>query len=239
MELSYIYEVATEQEELNFCLDAQDIELTIKKRSKETKFIKYLLPAEFDIIINDLAKRDSVSLQRCVRCCAYAGLRVSDATQLKEEHVNRQWPRLEYTDHKTGFHQIREIPVWFWEELLQHITENKHRMIDGYLFPPDRASRNPHIQGSTIRHFFKDVRERHGWDIPYYTCKDGKKLYRVSPHTLKHYCAWKLYKASGDNLVFVQEYFNHQEPKHTLRYVRGMEAKLYAADYVNRAWASA
>lgn len=207
-----------------------------KRRNKETKYIKYLLDREFCQIKHDVEARQSEPFRACLFTCAYGGLRVSDATALKTDNVQENTTRLVYVDKKTGILQNKLIPRILQKILRTYIKRNQHRFKENYLFPPDRTSKNPHLLTSTFRDFFKQFRRKHGYDKPYHITQTGKPLYRISMHTLKHYCAYKLYEASGRDAVFVQDYLGHVEMKHTLRYIRGMRIQIEGQAIINRAF---
>ena len=67
------------------------------------------------------------------------------------------------------------------------------------------------------------MRELFGVNKPYYTRKDGNKLYRLSPHTLRHYAIWRYHLASGKNLKYASEMIGHQNVEQTAKYINAME----------------
>jgi site-specific recombinase XerC len=52
--------------------------------------------------------------------------------------------------------------------------------------------------------------------------KDGNKLYRVSPHTLRHFFAWRYYEASGKDIVATKERLCHKKLNTTAVYVNAL-----------------
>ena len=61
----------------------------------ETKFVKYLTDAEFQLILKELDNR-SYPLRMFLKTLAYLGLRVSDAISLKRENFNKDFSNIIY-----------------------------------------------------------------------------------------------------------------------------------------------
>lgn len=193
----------------------------------ETGYVKYITDEEFRLILREAGLRKSEPFLICLKFMAFLGLRVSDATNLKTENISNDFCEVTYKDGKTGFLLVKKIPVFFRDELRSYVRRYQDEFREGFLFPPlhNRVSKNFHLQPSTFRHFFKDFRKKHGLDKPYYVTSDGKPLYRVSVHTLKHYCLYKVFKASGNDIGFTQTFSGHREMRHTLRYVLTLESR--------------
>lgn len=152
---------------------------------------------------------------------AYLGLRCSEACQLKKNNFAHNCTEIRYKDMKTKVYHQKYLPEFFIVEIQQYIIHYEKTFRDEYMFPPlyQNVSKNSHIKSSTFRHFFKDFRRLYNLNIPYKYAKNGRPLYRISPHTLKHYCLYKIYKASGNDLIFVKQFSGHIEMKHTIRYI--------------------
>ena len=199
---------------------------------------KYLKESEFLLLRRCVEKRKSRPFQVCFYIMAFLGLRVSDATALREENWSRDYCELNYTDKKTKVLQHKEVPPFLVNIISQYVEQYRHEFVDGFMFPPlhNRISKNKHLQTSTYRNFFVRFRRSYGFDKPYYTCKNGKKLYRISPHTLKHYCLYKVYKASGNDLNFTKTFSGHLEMKHTIRYIEHEDNRLKQAEVLEKAF---
>lgn len=208
-----------------------------KEKGKETGYIKYITEEEFKLILKEANLRKSEPFLICLKFMAYLGLRVSDATQLQTSNLNPDYNELTYKDRKTGIIQTKEIPPFFQEEIKKYIAKYHALFREGYLFPP-RTNHHQHIRSCTFRHFFKDFRRKYGLDQPYYIRKDNAPLYRISVHTLKHYCLYKVYKASGNDISFTQTFSGHKEMKHTIRYIMTQENRHKQAAVLERAFAN-
>lgn len=202
------------------------------------RYFKYLTDYEFNLIMSEVKKRDSKPFEICLKFMCYLGLRVSDATQLKLDNISPDISELQYIDQKTKVHQQKAIPDFFSVEIFEYIKEYKKEFINNYLFPPlhNRVSKNEHIQPCTFRHFFKTFRRKHNLDHPYKITSTGMKLYRISTHTLKHYCLYKLYKASNNDLMFIKIFSGHIEMKHTIRYLSHEDFRSRQQEILNKAF---
>ena len=84
-------------------------------------------------------------------------------------------------------------------------------------------SKNKHLQTSTIRLFFNDIRKTGILNAVYHTRTDGKKLHRISPHTLRHFAAYNIYEASGKDLSAVQQFLGHSKITTTSKYINAFK----------------
>lgn len=203
---------------------------------KETGYIKYLTEEEFQLLLKEVKNRESQAFRMCFYCMAYLGLRISDATNLKLDNLNKDCSEMFYLDQKTKVAQHKILPEFLMLQFQAYIKSKGIK--DGFLFPPERGSSKPHIQPATFRWFFRDFRCKYGYDKPYHTCTNGKKLYRISPHTLKHYCLWKMYKASGNDIIFVKSFSGHKKMKHTIRYIQHEENRTMQKSIIEKAFAA-
>jgi len=212
-------------------------------RSKETHYTKYLTREEFRLLLREVKKRNSKPFEMCFKFMTYLALRISDAVSLKVENLDKNCSELNYTEQKTKKHRSVKIPFFFQKEIKEYVKEYKHLFIDNYLFPalyntPKRDKvRNEHLSPATFRHFFKDFRRKYGFDKPYYKRKDGRPLYRISPHTLKHFSIYCFWEASNHDLGCTQQFSNHTETKHVIRYLMSLENINKQAKIIQKAFA--
>lgn len=208
----------------------------MRTKTPATKFIKYMTEEEFNKVVGYAKQRHSASFLLCFKMMSYLALRVSEATTLKTINISQDFQNITYIDKKTKVIHNKQIPPFLQDDLKQYVKENKKRFKNYYLFPPNRASKNPHIQPTTFRYFFKDFRRKFGYDTPYHIAIDGKRLYRISTHTLKHFCLYKVFKASGNDIVFTQIFSGHKEMKHTIHYIMNMENRNKQGEILQRAF---
>jgi len=204
----------------------------------ETRFVKYLTDEEFGIIMDYLEARQSPSFKLLIKFMAVLALRVSDATTLKADSLQDNCTHIIYQDYKTKIFHDKQLPRFLTREAQAYFSQYKHRFRNGFLFFPEKSP-NEHIKASTVRAFFVDMRRKFGWNQPYYIQKNGKNLYRISPHTLKHYCLHKFYKASGNDLAATKTFSGHLEMKHTIRYIETLESRNNQSLILEKAFESA
>ena len=189
---------------------------------KITGYIKYLTYDEFKLVERYINLHTNKSMQMCIKVMMYLGLRVSEAVSLKKENFNADYTLLTYKLKKSDRIKDRRVPEFLAKELKAFSTYRDYNREKDFLF---YSKFNDHVQPSGVRYFFVRMRKRLSLDQVYYTCKDGKKLYRVSPHTLRHYAIYRYYKASGNDIIKAQQIIGHKEFKTTAKYINSLESK--------------
>ena len=142
----------------------------------------------------------------------YTGLRIGEVIRLKRSNFNRQFTRLTFMPLKKRKPIVHErvIPDFLARELCayHHGMHRKYR--HGCMFPPYmNGSKNSHIQRATVHYWWSVLRKDLKLDKQYFVRKDGRPLYRMSSHTLRHYAAYRFYKASGHDIKAVQHLLCH------------------------------
>ncbi len=207
-------------------------------RRYETGYLKYITDKEFKQIKKYLNRRESPSLKMCIKIMMVLGIRVGDSISLKRENFTKDFSELAIQIQKTRKIQNRMIPGFLQRELQLFYRQYYRRMKEGYLFFADwrNQSKNSHLQRSTINFFFGEMRKELGFIHSYYTCKDGKRLFRISPHTLRHYAAWRYYQASGYDIRAVQQLLGHADIRTTSRYIHALKGATRELDIVSKAF---
>jgi site-specific recombinase XerD len=129
------------------------------------------------------------------------GLRVSEATALRREHVNlkeaRTWiPRLKNglsVEQPVAGDELRAIKRW----LAMRQDHLPWLFISERKQPFTRQAVNYIVAGAATR----------------------AGLVNVHPHTLRHSCGFSLANR-GHDLRLIQDYLGHRDPKHTAHYTR-------------------
>jgi len=154
------------------------------------------------------------------------GLRTGEAVRLKRENFNKNFSVMIFQTLKGLKTKERILPEFLRKELARYYMSWNKRCKDGYLFFASykNNSKNMHIKGSSIRIRFSQIRRKLGLTQIYYRKKDGKLLYRVSPHTLRHYAIWRYYKASGNCVITARDIIGHVKVETTARYIRSLDA---------------
>lgn len=207
-------------------------------RRYETGYIKYITDKEFKQIRGYLDRRESPSLKMCIKIMMVLGIRVGDSVMLKRDNFSKDFSELAFQIQKTGKIQNRMMPKFLQRELQLYHRRYYRRMKESYLFFANwrNQSKNSHLQRSTINFFFADMRNELGLTHVYYTCKDGKKLFRISPHTLRHYAAWRYYRASDNDIRAVQQLLGHSDIRTTSRYIHALKETDRETEIVTKAF---
>lgn len=205
----------------------------------ETGYIKYIMDDEFKRIKLYLRCNGSPPIKMCIKLMMVMGMRIGDSVKLKRDNFSKDFSKLTYEMQKTKKLQNRMLPNFLQRELQLYYKKYCRRMKDGYLFFASwrNQSKNLHLQRSTINFFFGYMRKELGLDHVYYTCKGGKKLYRISPHTLRHYAAWRYYQASGYDIRAVQQLLGHSDIKTTSLYIHALKETNRELEIVSKAFA--
>jgi len=197
----------------------------MNKKRYETGYTKYLLDNEFKQIIAYISSKESPSLKMLLKVMIILGLRVGEAKKLKRQNFNQDFSILNYVMLKSKKIKDRRIPVQLQKELKDYYKNYSCRMVRDYLFFANYRHKrhNEHLQATTIRVFFQKLRQDLNLNQVYYTCRDGKKLYRISPHTLRHYALYRYYKASNNDLITTSKIIGHTHTETTARYINAVE----------------
>ncbi|WP_410219117.1 tyrosine-type recombinase/integrase [Paracoccus sp. (in: a-proteobacteria)] len=129
------------------------------------------------------------------------GLRVSEATSLRRDHVDltqsRLWvPRLKHglsVEHPVEGDELRAIRRW--------LGQREDRL--PWLFVSERQQP---VTRQAVNYMLATAGKRAG-------------LGHVHPHMLRHSCGFALANR-GYDLRLIQDYLGHRDPRHTARYTR-------------------
>lgn len=204
----------------------------------KTGYIKYITDDEFIIILKYIKKIDSDSMKMLLHMLCYTGLRVGEICKLKTENIVNNYESIEYypLKKKNKIKKRRYMPKFLKTELALYFSNNYKKMRNGFLFPPNRSSKNLHIQTSSVRMVFVRLRRKTGIDDYYYTTKNGTKIHRLSPHTLRHYVIYRLFKATGRDLIATRDIIGHNDTKTTEKYVYAFDSIQKEKSIVDKMW---
>lgn len=147
-----------------------------------------------------------------MRLMIKAGLRASEVTALKPEHVDLMSGRVTVRQGKGA----KDRTVWVGEDLLEEVHDwMRRRPESDFLLP---TSKGTQVDTSHLRRSVKRYAEKAGIE----------EVGRVSPHTLRHTFATWLYKAVG-KIRAVQKALGHADISTTMVYTHIVDEELEGA----------
>ena len=146
-----------------------------------------------------------------MRVMLSAGLRAGEVVALKPKHIDLNSGRIEVREGKGAKDRV----VFVGNGLLQELREWVERRKESeWLFSTFTGSK---VDTSQLRRSVKRYAEKAGID----------ELARVSPHTLRHTFATKLYRETGD-IRKVQKSLGHSDLSTTMIYTHVVDEELEA-----------
>lgn len=200
----------------------------MKKKYHLTGYIKYITDHEFKQIKNYVDKKiESPPMKMCIKILMYLGLRSGEVVELKRDNFNKDFSELTFTVKKTHKIKERKVQKKLSKGLIRYYKKYKARMINEYLFFPTYKNQSTyeHLQRNCVSAKFGIIRNDLNIKHVYYTCKDGKKLHRLSSHTLRHYAIYRYYIASNKDIIAAQQIIGHDKTETTAKYIYNIEAK--------------
>ncbi len=189
------------------------------RKRNETGYIKYVTQEEIKILDKHFySKVSNKQIAITYFFMRNFGFRISDALRVNIKNFHDD--KITIIMQKTGKSLTLQIPenklkfikgyiMIFYEQILEH---------NGYL-AFSNSSIN-HISEVTIRDKFVRLRRIYqGFDHVYYKKTNGQELYRISPHTLRHYVLTTIVEKTG-NIKFAQAVAGHKKTSTTWAYIR-------------------
>lgn len=181
------------------------------------------------------------SLKMALKLMIDTGLRIGEIVELKRENFNSDFTLLTFTQKKNKRIHTRRISKNIALDLKQFnfIYDNSRKIkweTDYFFYTWGGLSyrKGGHIKRSQIGHFFKRFRRKHNLEEVYFTCKDGKQLHRISPHTIRHWYIYQLYKHTQHNMIATRDIIGHLDTKTTQRYCYAYDIKETENELVNQ-----
>jgi site-specific recombinase XerD len=156
-----------------------------------------------------------------MRLMLKAGLRASEATALRPEHIDLMSGKLSVREGKGA----KDRTVWVGEDLVEELQEwmdRRSEEVEG-ADAGDATHLLPTRKGTEVAtsHLRRSVKR--------YARKAGiEEVDRVSPHTLRHTFATRLYRETG-NIRMVQKALGHSDLSTTMIYTHVVDEELEGA----------
>jgi len=147
-----------------------------------------------------------------MRLMLSAGLRASEAVSLRPEHVDLMSGKLMVREGKGA----KDRTLWIGEELLEELREWMERRPESeWLLPTRKGTKvaTSHLRRS-VKRYARDA--------------SVEEVERVSPHTLRHTFATRLYRETS-NIRMVQKALGHSDLSTTMIYTHVVDEELEEA----------
>ncbi len=151
-----------------------------------------------------------------MRIMLKAGLRASEATALRPEHLGLMSGKLMVREGKGA----KDRTLWIGEELLEELQSWMDRRQEkapeaDYLLPTSKGTQvaTSHLRRS-VKRYARDA--------------EIEEVGRVSPHTLRHTFATRLYRETG-KIRLVQKALGHSDLSTTMIYTHVVDEELETA----------
>lgn len=184
----------------------------------ETGYIKNMTDEEFNLLLSGLEGWE-LNYRLIFFIMYYMGLRIGEVVTLKHSDIIGDHLRVNLWKQNKIIERV--IPEIVKKELEIYLFATKDFRTNNYLFQPNprSASKNQYLRKTSVNWKFSQIRKKLGLDDVYHICIDGKKLYRISPHTCRHAFITKFYHKSGNDLILTQRVIGHKKVETTANYI--------------------
>jgi integrase len=167
---------------------------------------------------------------------AIMGLRIGETVRINIKDVNLRTRELRILTEKSRKTDYLLMPVKLFDTVLQYIGtyEREIAAARGFLFFSFMQGRRtqltePRITTETARaKFQKYIRKAELEEIyGYSTSAKPKPLYRLSPHSLRHFAVTNFCRKNGGNVILASKFARHTNLQTTMIYVHTEKAELY------------
>lgn len=181
----------------------------------------------------EFVNKRSAQIKMIFLILIFLGMRGIEVVSLKVSNIMGN--KITFRQAKSHKLHTRVMPDYIKDLLYQYISKYQDKFIDNFIFPPcNNRSRNSHITTGTIRWALKRFRNQYNLNDYYYICRNGKKLYRISVHTIRHYFLTKFYKSSGNDLLLTAEVVGHKKIEQTADYIKAWKKFEREGEIVNK-----
>jgi integrase len=167
---------------------------------------------------------------------AILGLRIGEAIRVNISDMNLKSRELRIFSEKSGKTDYLLIPEKLFDATLHYINsyEKEIASAKGYLFFSFAHGRRtqrtePHITRETARDVFHSFIKKAGLEeiYGYSVGARPKPLYRLSPHSLRHYAITNFCRKNGGNVMLAGKFARHTNLQTTMIYIHTKKEELY------------
>jgi len=167
---------------------------------------------------------------------AIMGLRIGEAVRVNIRDINLKRRELRIFTEKNGKTDYMLIPAAFFDAVLHYIDTYQEEIAKagGYLFFSQKQTHRkhdtkPHLTPESARVLFnKYIRKAKLQEIYGYTVGEKPKpLYRLTPHSLRHYAITNFCRKNGGNVMLASKFARHTNLQTTQVYLHVNKDELY------------
>lgn len=179
----------------------------------------HITPNELKIFIQYARQKSDPKYLIATMLMAFRGMRPSEAVAVNILDFSKDYTRLTFREAKTNKLRFNTLIVKPLAKIIKtYITMNKHRLVDGWLFPSIKKLRSsgkflPHMDSHTYRAWFHPLRYRLAKKYPGFNDKypfkrsTGKIAYlcRIQPYSFRRFFETQFYIKNSYNLALLKE----------------------------------
>ncbi len=167
---------------------------------------------------------------------AMLGLRIGEAVRININDLNLKNREIRIFTEKSGKTDYLIVPQKLFESTISYIGQHEAEIASssGFLFFPVACGRNdrttePHVTSETARKFFRVYVEKAKLQEIYAYTKGARPvpLYRLTPHSLRHYAITNFCRKNGGNMMLASKFARHNNVQITMTYVHVQKNELY------------
>lgn len=167
---------------------------------------------------------------------AILGLRIGEAIRVNIKDINLRTRELRIFSEKSSKTDYLLMPEKLFDSVLAYIGDYEKEIAasQGFLFfslEPCRRinSTSPHLTSQTVRMLFRTYIQRARLEeiYGYSAGPQPKPLFRLSPHSLRHYAITNFCRKNGGNAVLSSKFARHTNLQTTMTYIHTGKEELY------------
>ena len=218
--------------------------ITILSESRKSRFLRRKTPkyGSMNKGFNDeelkrfLSVVDDPKLHLLFSYQAIMGLRIGEVVRVNIRDINLKTRELRIFTEKSGKTDYLLLPLQLFDMTLQYIGDYEKEIAacGGFLFfslnqRHTTKLTEPHLRTDTARAFFIKYMKKAGLEeiYGYSMAKHPRPLYRLTPHSLRHYAITNFCRKNGGNVMLASKFARHNNLQTTQIYLHVDKNELY------------
>ncbi|MFH2106366.1 MAG: site-specific integrase [Candidatus Micrarchaeota archaeon] len=167
---------------------------------------------------------------------AILGLRIGEAIRINIKDLNLKNRDLRIETEKSGKTDYLLMPQKLFDATIQYINsyETEVAKAGGFLFfslssGNRKQGTENHLSSETVRGLFRDYARKAKLQetYAYSSGSSPRNLYRLSPHSLRHYAITNFCRKNGGNVMLSSKFARHNSLQSTMVYIHTEKQELY------------